>query len=155
MTKPLIIGIGNIFRGDDAIGVVIAKELKERLSQAAEVATCQGDVMQLMDLWEERNQVFLIDAISTDEQEIGFVHRFAAHKEAIPAVFSQASTHVLDVVQVIELAKALDRLPKILILYGIESEEYILDTQLSVKLRDALGNIAQEVESDVRSKIEQ
>jgi Ni,Fe-hydrogenase maturation factor len=32
---PLIIGIGNEYRGDDAVGLIVARLLKERLADSA------------------------------------------------------------------------------------------------------------------------
>jgi hypothetical protein len=32
---PLIIGVGNEYRGDDAVGLIVARRLKERLADSA------------------------------------------------------------------------------------------------------------------------
>ena len=46
MTQPIcIIGVGNTFRGDDGVGILAARRLKETVSQQAEIieaeASCQ------------------------------------------------------------------------------------------------------------------
>jgi len=153
MNKALVIGIGNQYRGDDAAGLEVACSLEKQLGSLVDVAYCDGDEMELMDLWLDRKSVFLIDAVSSDEEEVGFLHRFLAHEQEIPAIFSQSSTHLLGIAHVIELAKALQQLPEQLFIYGIEGKHYSIETKISEELKAKLTEIAKKIEMDIREQL--
>lgn len=150
MKKPIVIGIGNAYRGDDAIGLLVAESLKKNLTPDADIAFCQNDAMDLMQMWEGKEAVFLIDAVVSGTKHCGFLHTFNPLEEGIPAIFSNASTHALDVAQAIELSRALDTLPKSLIFYGIEGKDFSLETGISEKLKKKLKKINEAVEAAIR-----
>jgi len=76
-----------------------------------------------MELWKESYVIILIDAVQS-EAEPGRIHRFEAHKSPLPARLFQCSTHAFSVPQAIELARAMNRLPPRLIVYGIEGKSF-------------------------------
>lgn len=145
MQQPnkLVVGFGNEVRGDDAIGIVIASGL-ERRAGAFKVARQVGDGLSLLELWEGVDTVIIIDAANSGAAP-GTIHRFDAHIEPLPGDLFHCSTHVFGVAEAIELARALDRLPSKVIIYGIEGENFDAGSQLSPALQDA----AREVESRV------
>ena len=61
--RPLIVGIGNPDRGDDAIGLAVA----ERLVDDGTVVLSSGDPTNLIAAWEHRNWVIVIDAVRTNQ----------------------------------------------------------------------------------------
>lgn len=150
MKKPLVIGIGNPLRGDDGAGLELARLLEKKLQGLVDTEYCQGNLLELMDLWGTRECVFLIDAVSTENANPGALHQFAAHAEQIPALFSQASTHLLDIVQVIELAKVLGKMPDKLILFGIEGKRFHLETGISKELKALMDDVADRIEQGIR-----
>ncbi len=150
MKKPLVIGIGNPLRGDDGAGLELARFLESRLQDLVETEYCHGNLLELMDRWRDRERVFLIDAVSTENANIGALHQFAAHKDPVPAIFSQASTHLMDIVQVIELSKVLGKMPEKLILFGIEGKRFHLETGISKELKAMLDDVAERIEQGIR-----
>lgn len=153
MKKPLVIGIGNKFRGDDGAGLAAADLLRQSLGPAVEVFSWNGDAWDLMQAWEGRDRVFLIDAVSTDSSQIGHLHRYLANEEEIPGRFFHYSTHVLDLSQVIALARAMGKLPKHMIFYGIEGKEFHLENEMSEKLRKSLSAVTNRIENDIRNEL--
>ena len=151
MKKPLIIGLGNQYRSDDAVGLEVASLLKKNFDEIADVVIYQGNPLDLLEIWTGRDCVFIIDAVSSGEQEVGFVYRFLPHEEEIPAVFSRASTHLIDVVQVIELGKTLGNCPKQLFVYGIEASQFALEQSISQKLNNKVPDILKTIEKDIRT----
>lgn len=69
----LVIGVGNAYRGDDAVGLVVAERLSALAPPAVEVIGHPGDPVSLMDSWDRRH-VFLVDAV-TAGGAAGTVHR--------------------------------------------------------------------------------
>lgn len=149
MSRALLIGVGNRFRGDDGAGLEVAAILNRSLEKTADFFYCDGDPIALLDLWEGRECVFLIDAVASENMPCGHLHILPLHKEAVPAHFCNTSTHFLDLLQVVELARALGRLPPLVVLYGIEAKQYGTEPSLSPALRRLLPKIAEEIERDI------
>lgn len=149
MKKPLIIGIGNPFRSDDGCGLTIAKILQEHLQGDADCLTCSGDPMSLMELWKGRETVFLIDAVLSKTKQVGYIHHFHPSVETIPGIFTNTSTHLLDVIQIIELAKALDKIPTDLYLFGIETKEHAMQEGISPELEKKLPEITEQIAKNI------
>lgn len=148
--KTLLIGIGNRYRGDDGVGLALAAELKDALKETTETVFCDGDLIELIDLWQGRKQVFLIDAVCSAGVPCGFLHRIAAHKETVPAYFCPSSTHLFSLGQVIELARALNQLPERLVIFGIEGKSYRLEAEISAELQGRLAELKNTIENEIR-----
>ncbi|MCP4684238.1 MAG: hydrogenase maturation protease, partial [bacterium] len=60
-----VIGVGNEFRGDDAVGLIVASRLREQLPKSIEIIEHTGDGATLMDAWEGADRVYIIDAVKS------------------------------------------------------------------------------------------
>jgi len=142
VNKPrvVIIGIGNEFGGDDAVGLVVARKLKR--STLDRVAICEenGEGTALIELWRSADLAILIDAAYSGADP-GKIYRFEAHVRPIPTEFFRRSTHAFGVPEAIELARTLKRLPKRIVVYGIEGERF----GAAIGLSRAVETAAQEV----------
>ena len=121
MSGALLIGIGNEQRGDDAVGLLVARRAAEQRHPGLRVAEHGGDGMDLLLAWEDAASVVLVDAVVSGRQPPGSVHRFDARDRSLPAaLFTATSTHALGLADAVELARAMERLPERLVVYGIE-----------------------------------
>lgn len=147
--EVLVIGVGNMLRGDDGVGPAIIAALAARGLPGAQLMICQGDGLQLMETWKRADRVILIDAVTSGGKP-GTVYRFDADQQALPADLSFSSTHAFGVVEAIELARALDQLPSRLVIYAIEGQRFAIGTGLSPEvgrgLDDVVGRIVGEVD---------
>ncbi|MGD2063396.1 MAG: hydrogenase maturation protease [Nitrospirota bacterium] len=115
---PLVIGIGNGLRGDDAAGPMVAALLNRRLG--GEVALVSGgDVAELIALWEGREAVVVVDAM-TSGRPPGTVVRYDGVLGSLPVQMFARSTHAFGLAEAVELSRALGALPARLVIYGIE-----------------------------------
>ena len=152
MKSPvLIIGIGNPDRGDDAVGVIVAQRLRQRLPAHVPILQTTGDPGFLLDAWKTAETVILIDAVQSGAPP-GTIHRFDAHKSPLPASFFRCSTHALGIPEAIELARALnlsrseqDDIPPQLIVYGIEAKCFTAGTGLSAPVEQAADQLVDTV----------
>ncbi len=158
-SRPLIIGIGNQFRSDDAVGVVIAEGIAERLREQVELLIHKGDPAYLLDAWQQRDLVVVADAVNEDGQAEGKIYFWDALNGKIPASEIQVSTHSIGVASAIELGKCLAQLPDNLWVCGINSHQFHMGEQLSVEvtesanvLIDALSKRLQVYLSDKRTE---
>ncbi len=147
--QVLIIGVGNEFRGDDAVGLLVARRAQSRLPRAA-VLEASGEGAALMQTWAGRENVILIDAVYSGGPA-GTVYRFAAATEKIPTKFFHYSTHAFSVAEAIEMARALGQLPPRLMLYGIEGGNFEAGARLSPEVERAAGEVLERVLQDARA----
>lgn len=146
MTAPLVIGVGQEQRGDDAAGLWVARRLAERAAPGLRVVEHDGDGMDLLLSWEGAEQVIVVDAVVSGSRAVGDVHRYEADREPLPAeIFAGASTHALGVADAIELARAVERLPKRIVVYGIEGACFDTGSTPGPEVERAVNRVAEQV----------
>ncbi len=146
----LIIGIGNLYRCDDAMGILVARKLKRLKSDRLRVMEQNGEGTVLMEAWKGFNNVLIIDAVSSGAIP-GSIHRLDATKESIPSKYFSCSSHNFGVGEAIELARALDQLPEQLKLYGIEGKNFEPGEVLSPGVESTMELIVEEISQFVSS----
>lgn len=146
--KRLVIGIGNSYRRDDALGLLVARQLKNCVPPEVTVVEASGEGCALTELWRGAEHVTLIDAVSSGGAP-GTIHRLDAHASAIPTCFFHYSTHAFSVAEAIELARVMNELPPQLILYGIEGKDFDagigLSREVELAMKEVQSRILQEV----------
>jgi hydrogenase maturation protease len=136
----LVIGIGNPVRGDDAAGLVVARRIRQAASPGEVTVTeLAGDQLALLDAWTGAREVYLIDAVCSGGTP-GTVYRFDA-AEPLTARFWHCGTHTFSLADVIELGRALGRLPGRLIGYGIEGGTFDPGAPLSAEVDAAVRTV--------------
>lgn len=138
--ERLVIGIGNPHRGDDAAGISVA----ERLGAPRAVTSAGG--AELIDLWEDRREVVVVDATRSGEAA-GTLTRFEAASEPLPAA-NFASSHSFGLAETVELARALGRLPHRLQVYGIEGAVFELGSEMTPEVRETVARLVEELEAE-------
>lgn len=151
MVDVLIVGIGNIFRGDDAVGLAAAGLLREMQLPGVKILELDGDMTRLLDEWQGVQKVVVIDAV-TSKSPAGAIFRFDAHERPLPQkMFATCcSCHAFGVAQQVEIARSLNQLPPCLIVYGIEGKDFTLGSKLSPEVRQALPRLVAEIQQDLR-----
>jgi hydrogenase maturation protease len=147
----LIIGIGNEYRSDDGVGLVLSRALQARNLPDTLIIESNGDGAALLEAWETAGAVILIDAASTGAAP-GTVYRFDARKQPIPIDFSLHSTHAFGVADAIGLARALDRLPPCLLVYAIEGKNFTAGAGLSPEVEHAAREVEERVRYDIQER---
>ncbi len=135
---PLVVGIGNAVRGDDAAGLLAVRRLKG--FRTAELSDCTD----LLDLWADEDDVIVIDAMITGAP-VGTVRRFDVGAFTLP-VGAFPSTHAFGLAETVELARALGKLPTRLTIYGIEAGRVGLGESLSPEVGRAIDALVGELQ---------
>lgn len=97
-----VIGCGNLYASDDAVGLHVVRSLKEcQLPVGVKVieAGCPG--LNLLDLWEGADKVIIVDAVKSGS-EPGTVHCFDA-SFLPPREIMPVSLHGMNVIDAVEL----------------------------------------------------
>jgi len=151
MTAPrriLVIGLGNDYRGDDAVGRVVARRLKAIGGDNVRVVEESGEGVALIEAWKGADFVILIDAVHSGGAA-GIIHRFDAEVQPIPGRFFHYSTHAFSVAEAVELARTLNQLPAKLIVYGIEGKTFDSGVGLSLEVEVAAEELLHRVRKEL------
>lgn len=149
--RRLLIGLGNELRGDDAAGLLVAREARRLLAEAApstatgggepapavEAVELPGEPVTLLHAWEGAERVLLVDAIAASGTAPGALHRLDAVAAPLPAALGGPSSHAIGLAEAVELGRALRRLPPWLVVLGIEGERFETGAEPSPAVRAA------------------
>ena len=149
MVRIGVIGIGNELRGDDAVGLVIARHLQLDIPAGVTVQEVHGEGTSLIDRWQDSDVVILVDASLSDSTP-GTIQRLEPLTQPIPSGIFPCSTHVFGVSEAIELARALQQLPPELVVYGIEGEQFDIGSELSAKVLQAVPDAVEQIRQDIQ-----
>ncbi len=146
----LVIGIGNRDRGDDAAGLEVARRVRQA-TRPGEVTVRElaGDQLALIDEWAGATEVYVVDAVRSGGTP-GTVYRFDA-ADALTGRFRHRGTHTFSLADVIELARALGRLPRHLAGYGIEGASFAIGDGLSKEAAAAVDQVVGLLLSDLNA----
>jgi hydrogenase maturation protease len=90
--KTVIVGIGSLLRGDDAVGIRIAEAIeRETLPPDVKVVTTTAAGLALLDLLTGHDRALIIDAIQTRDGKPGEVYRLGL--DDIPAPMHSFTVH--------------------------------------------------------------
>ena len=138
-----MVGVGNAYRGDDAVGLAVAERVRAR-AEGVEVLACEQEPIQLLDAWDGADLALLVDAVSSGAQP-GTVHRLDATAAPLPAAVFRGSTHAFGVAEVVELGRALGRLPARLLVYGVEGRAFSAGDELTPAVADVVEPLVGEL----------
>jgi hydrogenase maturation protease len=144
----LVIGLGNDYRGDDAVGRALARRLQPIVGDDVRVMEESGEGASLIEAWKGADFVILIDAVYCGAAA-GTIHRFDAGMGPIPSGFFCCSTHAFSVAEAVELARALNQLPSRLIVYGIEGKNFDARVGLSPEVEVAADEVLRSVKEEL------
>ncbi len=148
MTGITVIGVGNAYRGDDGLGPAVTDALRGRAPSSVSIVECEQELSRLLDAWEGAGAAIVVDAIEPGDAP-GGVHRFDATAGPIPARPFRSSTHAFGVGEAIELGRALGRLPRVVIVYGIEGVDFTAGEELSPSVAAGVEAVANAILSDI------
>ena len=146
---PLVIGLGNEHRGDDAVGLLVARRVRPRVEGFGSVLELPNEATGLLDVWSGLGFVLVVDAV-TSGRAPGTVHRIEVGSEPLALPFGMTSTHGFSLAEAVSLGQTLRRLPDRLVIYGVEAVSFLPGRSLSREVAAAIDGVAQRVEQEVR-----
>jgi hydrogenase maturation protease len=151
MTAIRIIGLGNEFRGDDAVGLLAARRLRGLAGGDVDVVEADIAGVELPELMKGAQTLLLIDAARSGHPP-GAIHRLDASAGPItPSVFPR-STHAIGVAEALELARTLGVLPASVIVYGIEVGNTEAGQPLSPPVAKALDQVVDQIVQECETR---
>ena len=157
MTTTVCIGVGNPFRNDDGVGVEIVRSLQETMSKPplqdslppTDFVEASGEGTELINTWASYDQVYIFDAVM-HQGNTGRIHRLEASSDRLPMDFFKYSSHAFSLAEAVEMSRVLNRLPKKLVVFGVEGENFSFGDTLSPSIVAAAKKVVDEVISELR-----
>jgi hydrogenase maturation protease len=135
----LILGIGNILLSDEGAGVKAVWELQRDYEMPSGVEVLDGGTsgMELLSSIEEKEHLFILDAINSEKGSPGSVTRIDLSEE--PGFFqNKVSPHQLGMSEVLAVTQLTGTQPRNIVLYGIRPLSLETGTELTSEALDGV-----------------
>jgi len=146
--RTVVIGIGNEYRHDDAAGIAVVQRLRALAPPGVELADTDGEATALIELWSGADLAIVVDAVA-GTAEPGHVYRLGLPQRAA-ASHGPSASHQASLGDAVALARALDRMPHRLVLFGIQVAHTGPGLGLSVAVGHAVGAVTAEITGILR-----
>lgn len=150
----LVIGIGNPDCGDDAVGPLVARALRDHLPHGIRIEEADGEATSLLAQLDSEHTVFVVDACASGAAP-GAFYRFDASHVPLPAARFGVSTHGMGLSDALELARALGTLPSLCVVYAVEGSRFEPGAPLSPAVAQALPLVAERLCRDIADALAQ
>ena len=135
----IVIGLGNPLMSDDGIGICLARALAAELVDRPGVECVDAGTsgMRALHLMAGRARAILIDCALMDETP-GVIRRFTPEGAESRRVLSRLSLHEGNLLEILELSRALGERPAEVVIFGIEPARLTPGAELSRALASRL-----------------
>ncbi len=144
----LIIGIGNRYRSDDGIGLEVVERLKKLNPKGVKIRAEDGEASKLIEAWMDMEKVIVVDATSSGINP-GTIRRYDVKDKSLPADLFHFSTHSFSLADAVEFARALNKLPKNLIIFGIEGKDFSYGSLLSSDVEASIDKVVSLINKEI------
>ena len=146
-----VIGVGNAWRGDDAVGLLVARRLKADQLPQVQIAECRATVTAVQEAWKDAAGVIVVDAVVSGGRP-GAIYRFDAHGAGVPVQLSRSlSSHGWGVAEALALGNVFQELPPWLIIYGIEGKNFGPGQEVSPEVAAAIPEAARRIRREIQA----
>ena len=98
--KKAIIGLGNEYLGDDAVGIKIIDELKKYNFKDTLVTKVIDDSLKLIEIFQGKELVIIIDAVKDKVQKPGYLYKLESDEVFYTETrMPSFSSHTLDLIK--------------------------------------------------------
>lgn len=147
-TMPItLFGVGNALRGDDGIGLVLARSVGALSPRRFTVRECTGEPAALIEQWTGVDAALLFDAVHSGGAP-GAIFRVDVTETPLPDAFQQTSTHGFGVAEAVELSRALGVLPARLVVYGVEAASFGHGAEMTPEVAAAIPEVVRMAAED-------
>ena len=131
MKKVLIIGIGNEYRNDDAIGLLVIKDLENMGIPNVVFMKSGGDYVEIAEKSRSFDKIILIDSVFSGSKPGTIFELDPEGLMKMNTAFSKYSSHDFSIIDFFKVAKIMQvPIDKIKFL-GIEGESFEFGTKIS------------------------
>ena len=147
-SNAVVIGIGNLFRNDDGIGPAVAAQIGEQCLPGVRVVMSDGEPAGLLEAWTDADLAVVVDAIRRVPASPGSIHRLTASQ--LEADGTAASSHGFGMPDALRLGRALEQLPRRVVIFAVEAADTGVGTELSKPVAAALPEVVAAVMAELK-----
>ena len=134
--RAAVFGLGNLDRGDDAVGPLVARGVGARCDDSV-VMMAGGNPLDLLDDCVGIDLLIVVDAVQTGSAAPGTLS--IQRVEDLPAgAAALGSSHAIALQEAVRLAEVLHRAPRRILVVGVEAEQFDVGSPLSPAVARAL-----------------
>jgi hydrogenase maturation protease len=146
-----VIGVGNEWRGDDAVGLLVVRRLKADPRPEVSFAECRGTVTAVREAWKNAAAVIVVDAVVSGGRP-GTIYRFDARDGEVPVQLSRSpSSHGWGVAEALALGQVFQDLPPCLIFFGIEGRNFGPGQEVSQEVEAAIPEAVRRIRREIQA----
>ncbi|HUZ02314.1 MAG TPA: hydrogenase maturation protease [Thermomicrobiaceae bacterium] len=149
--RVVVVGLGNRLRGDDAVGPLVAEQLSGRTPPDVSVVSHEGDPTDLLEEWDGAGLCVVVDAVWSGAGP-GTLHRIEPLAGPLKFQLDFPSSHGFDLMSTVTLGRVLGRLPRRLVVLGVEAASFERGAALSPEVAAALPAVVAVVLAEVGSR---
>lgn len=139
--KTLVLGIGNTLLGDDGVGIHAARELAAKVNRDdVTILDIGTDGLNLLEVMMGYDRMIVIDAIVTENADIGNIYCLKPEQLYTPSGFS-VSPHHFNLATTLEIGRKLfpGEIPEDVIVFAVDTIEATeISEKMTDKVQDAL-----------------
>ncbi len=155
-TSTVVIGVGNEFRRDDGIGLAVLELLQAEVPASVRLVASDGEPSRLIEEWTGADLAVVVDALPPEAgpdagSELAGEVRSIVLDEIAAAPPATASSHGLGLGEAIGLGRALDRMPRRLVIHAVRAADCGYGTGLTPAVAAVAGTVAAAVLAELRA----
>lgn len=145
----LVLGIGNLLKGDDGVGVRVVEALeRQRLPRGVECLDGGTGGPSLIAHFEGLRALVIIDAVNLDRPP-GSIRAFGLEEIEDAESTARFSLHELGIMPMLELARQIGRLPPVVRIVGVQPERFDRALELSPAVEAAVPKAVEVVLKEI------
>lgn len=145
MGRVRIIGLGNEWAGDDAVGLIAARKLREKNIPGVEIMAREVPDWEMFEEMQDDDLLIFIDACDSGG-EAGAVYQLRPD-EIMQQCVRHCSSHGLGLVEWLSMAEELGSRRGRVIIVAVEIEGTEMGASLSKPVEDAIPRLLEKIES--------
>jgi hydrogenase maturation protease len=144
-----VVGIGNLLIGDDGVGIHAVEKLSSmNLPSHVEVHDADSNAILLLEAIDGRDKAIIIDAYETGAAP-GTIKEFIVDTDALPESDVKLSLHDMGFFDGIRMGQTAGiKLPKEIVVIGVEPGSLEGGMELSPKVEEALPKVIEKVKAE-------
>ena len=153
MQKVLIYGVGNPYRCDDAVGLKVAQNLKDKIDNTnITIKSGSIDGLTILDEILGYGKVIFIDSIKTEDGNPGDIYRIKL--DPLKNAPSLSVSHGIDFVTALRLGKKFGyKMPESINIYAIEIEDNTsFGEECTEKVNKSIPKVVDKIMEDIGTK---
>jgi len=145
----LVLGIGNLVMGDDAVGVLVAQRLQQEYRFADNVEIMDGGTLglDLLPKLENITNLIMIDAVETGKKA-GTCVRLCGDELPI-ALQTKVSPHQMGLKDLLAVSELMGHTPKEMVLIGVQPGSIEMEIGLTAEVQAQLDVLVSSVLSEL------